>query len=709
MLKNLSIAKKLYLGFGIIITILIGLSVITYTNLGKFNQANDMNIHTYKVINGFDNILENMVNMETGQRGFSLTGDEKFLDPYNEGKTDFLTHLDEVKGLTSDNPKQQENVRKILEAEKLWLQIAEKSISLRREGKTEEVVSFEKAAQGKTSMDIIRTIISSGSALEESLLDQRTTTSNALKNTTNYLLIFGTLVGLLLAVFLAFVITRNIIQGILKVKMAADSLAVGDTNVNLDVNSKDEIGLLMQSFAKMIANIQNVNTEVSKLIVASNDGNLSERGNVEAFQGDWAIMIKGLNGLIDAIVEPVQEAQAVLEEMAKGNLQISVKGNYQGDHAKIKDALNDTTRTLFSYVNEISKVLTEMANGNLNVEIANDYRGDFAEIKNSLNNIIKSLNEVLSDMNNASAQVASGSRQVSDSAQALSQGSTEQASSIEQLTASMEEISTQTRLNATNATQANELALAAKEGAVKGNDQMKGMLKAMDDINEGSSNIFKIIKVIDEIAFQTNILALNAAVEAARAGQHGKGFAVVAEEVRNLAARSANAAKETTGLIEGSMKKVEGGTKIANDTAVALSQIVEGVTKVTNLVGEIANASNEQALGINQVNQGILQVSSVVQTNSATSEESAAASEELSSQAELLREQVSRFKLKKSTGSSYRGFDDLNPEVLRMLEEMSNKKSTLTHYSNQGYAEAAATSSKPKISLSNNDSSAESI
>ena len=329
-------------------------------------------------------------------------------------------------------------------------------------------------------------------------------------------------------------------------------------------------------------------------------------------------------------------------------LKQKVKGNYLGNNAKIKKVLNDTNSSLYSNVNEISRVLSEMSEGNYNVELTDDYRGDFAPIKNVLNSIITSLNEVLSDMNNASGQVAAGARQVSDSAQALSQGSTEQASSIEELTASMEEISTQTKLNATNATQANELALAAKEGAIKGNEQMQGMLKAMDDINESSGNISKIIKVIDEIAFQTNILALNAAVEAARAGQHGKGFAVVAEEVRNLAARSANAAKETTALIEGSIKKVEGGTKIANDTAAALNQIVEGVTKATNLVGEIATASNEQALGINQVNQGILQVSDVVQTNSATSEESAAASEELSSQAELLREQVSRFKLKKT-------------------------------------------------------------
>jgi methyl-accepting chemotaxis protein len=326
-------------------------------------------------------------------------------------------------------------------------------------------------------------------------------------------------------------------------------------------------------------------------------------------------------------------------------------------------------------INQIVSGAGKIADGDLNVTIDVDTRDEVGILANVFSKMVGNLNDVMVNINSAAEQVASGAKQVSDSSMALSQGATEQASSIEELTASIEEISSQTRLNADYASQANNIAETAKSSAVKGNEQMKLMLKAMDDINDSSGKISKIIKVIDEIAFQTNILALNAAVEAARAGQHGKGFAVVAEEVRNLAARSANAAKETTGMIEGSIKKVEDGTSIANETANALNSIVDSVAKVANLVSDIAAASNEQATGIAQINQGIMQVSQVTQTNSATSEESAASSEELANLAQLLKEQVSRFKLKKNS-TSYKGINELNPNILRMLESMTEKKTT---------------------------------
>lgn len=294
------------------------------------------------------------------------------------------------------------------------------------------------------------------------------------------------------------------------------------------------------------------------------------------------------------------------------------------------------------------EVANQIAEGNLDVSVGISAKDEIGVLASAFDRMADNLNDLISSINLAAEQVAAGSRQLSESSFALSQGASEQASTIEQLTASLEEISTQTKQNADNSAEANNLAGMAKETALKGNKQMQDMMAAMDEIQKSSRNINNIIKVIDDIAFQTNILALNAAVEAARAGQHGRGFAVVADEVRNLASRSANAAKETTELIETSISNIERGTEIAKKTSDALDKIVEDVTKVASLVENIAVASKEQAAGISQINEGISLVSEVVQKNSATAEESASASEELSSQAQNLKDQIARFKLRQS-------------------------------------------------------------
>lgn len=310
----------------------------------------------------------------------------------------------------------------------------------------------------------------------------------------------------------------------------------------------------------------------------------------------------------------------------------------------------------------------QMADGDLDINIDINTRDEIGILAKAFSTMAEKVSLAMTEINSASEQVAAGANQVSESSMSLSQGATEQASSIEELSASIEEIASQTKLNASHASEANIKTLEAKDHATKGNTQMASMLNSMSDINESSSNISKIIKVIDEIAFQTNILALNAAVEAARAGQHGKGFAVVAEEVRNLAARSAKAAKETTDLIEGSMIKVETGTKIANETAKALEEIVSSIETVTSLIDDISVASKEQSLGVEQINEGINQIANVVQSTSATSQETAAASEELSSQAELLKTQVARFKLK-NLGTQY-----INYEADHKTESIKNQK-----------------------------------
>lgn len=395
--------------------------------------------------------------------------------------------------------------------------------------------------------------------------------------------------------------------------------------------------------------------ETSKLIAAAQLGQLDVRADATGFGGGWKEILDGVNNLVKAVVDPIKEVTLAMNEISQGNLRVSVTGEYQGEFEVLSTAVNHTARDLNEVVNEISDTLGKISGGDLDLDQVKTYRGDFSNISNALNTIIESLNEVLNEINTASDEVSAGSKQVSEGSQALSQGATEQAGSIEELNSSIAEVAEKTKENATSANQASDLTLTVKERAEQGNIHMKEMLNAMEEINESSTSISKIIKVIDDIAFQTNILALNAAVEAARAGQHGKGFAVVAEEVRNLAARSAAAARETTELIQGSMEKSEKGTDIANNTAEALFNIVEGVSKTSDIISVIAQLSNEQATGISQINMGLTQVSQVVQNNAATAEQSAASSEELSGQAELLKEMVGRFQLRKGTKSLHAG------------------------------------------------------
>ena len=318
---------------------------------------------------------------------------------------------------------------------------------------------------------------------------------------------------------------------------------------------------------------------------------------------------------------------------------------------KVKDETGQTISASAAFVTHVigvSKTLETVANGDLSVEVHPISDRDVLGL--SLQKMTNNLNTMFEEINTASSQVSTGSHQVADGAQALASGSTEQAASVQELSSSISEVAERTKENSVKADQAASLADTIKGSAEKGSGQMDDMIKSVKDINEASQSIGKVIKTIDDIAFQTNILALNAAVEAARAGQHGKGFAVVAEEVRNLSAKSAQAAKDTESLIEDSMQKAQHGVNIAGETATSLSEIVSGINQSSALITEIARASEEQSMSISQINTGIDQVAKVVQQNSATAEESAAASEEMSSQSAVLRELIAQFKLKNDIG-----------------------------------------------------------
>ncbi len=361
--------------------------------------------------------------------------------------------------------------------------------------------------------------------------------------------------------------------------------------------------IITEAINRLRESLNNVIVKVKTLVGEALEGNLSSRADERGIEGGFREIIAGINETLEATIAPVQEASSVLKKMANGDLSETVVGSYKGDHALIK---------------------------------------------NTLNSSLDALNELLSQVGVSSNEVLTGSQQVSTTSQSLAQGATEQPASIEETSSSVDDISVQTKINAEDAKQAESLALEVDKSAKEGNVQMEQMLGSMKDINESSTQISKIIKVIDEIAFQTNLLALNAAVEAARAGVHGKGFAVVAEEVRNLAQRSAKAAQATTELIEGRVSRVEAGSKIADETAQSFESIITGVTKVKDFITKIAQASGSQSDALDQILDALGQINDVTQSTSASAEEGASGSEELSSQATYLKDMISKFRLRES-------------------------------------------------------------
>ncbi len=398
-----------------------------------------------------------------------------------------------------------------------------------------------------------------------------------------------------------------------------------------------------QYFNELKSNLSSVNKDVNSLITAAIDGRLDTRADASKYNGDWKVLIQGLNNLLQAVNTPINEANQVLSQLSKGDFNVTINKNHKGSFAEMTNSFDGMVTSIGSYISEITQVLSTLANGDLRISINREYLGQFDLIKNSINHISETLRNTMSDIKTSADNVLSGAKQISESAMDIANGASVQASSVEELNATIQTVNDKTQKTAQDAQSANNFSQKSMVSAKSGNDEMTNMLSSMQEIKEASNNISKIIKVIDDIAFQTNLLALNAAVEAARAGEHGKGFAVVAQEVRALAGRSLQAAKETAVMIEDTISKINYGTNTAQLTAQSLQQIVSDINLVSEIINNIFTATKEQSEGISQITIGINQISEVVQRNAATSEESAAAAEELNSQSEVLAQMVSGF------------------------------------------------------------------
>lgn len=348
------------------------------------------------------------------------------------------------------------------------------------------------------------------------------------------------------------------------------------------------------------------------------------------------------------ILSPVFNVCEQMEEISHGNL--SAQFSLEPDTSEIGTLVNsihETKRELKKYIKDIDSKLAQMADGRMDLDIGHDYRGEFLPIQNAMNQILDALNQALSPINRTANQISQEAEQMASDSQILSNGAVEQASAIEELSAGIQTLSNQVNLTSEDADNARKSSEDATVQLKACNQKMGNLTHAMENISNSSKEINGIIKIIEDISFQTNILALNAAVEAARAGSAGKGFAVVADEVQTLANKSSIAAQDITKLIETSMKFVEEGTSLSFETTKMLSTGVLGAQKATELVKRIAESALNQAESLKQLTQGMEQISNVVQTNASTAEKSALSARELSSQAEELKKSVQRFQLRR--------------------------------------------------------------
>ncbi len=404
--------------------------------------------------------------------------------------------------------------------------------------------------------------------------------------------------------------------------------------------------IITETILLLQSNLFGINSEIDKLTKRAIQGELSSRALVDDFNGDWKNILNGLNELLEVVVEPINESSFVLQEISRGNFGVKIEGDYKGDFLTIKNATNEMIENISAYIREISIILTKISKGKLDAYIENEYVGEFSSIKEALVLIIDNLNYVMSGINSTSINVTQTSNRINENTKNISNGAKDQHRIVEDLVMSMDKINKSADINVTNVNNAENATVMLSESAKTGSAQMDNMMRSMNSISASSVEISNIIKVVEDIAFQTKLLSLNASVEAARAGVHGRGFAIVAEEVGVLAHKSQEAVTTTSELINRSNKKVAEGSNIAIETEKALKEMALKVEEMAHFMGEINTSSLEQKEIVSTVNELIVDISNVVNSSGELARQSERETENLLVEADELIEKISLFKFK---------------------------------------------------------------
>ncbi|KWV14517.1 methyl-accepting chemotaxis protein [Xanthomonas translucens] len=689
--KNLPISAQLAIGFGAVVLVLLIVGAISLRSQFQLNDAMAINEHTFNVLATGELMQANALNVETGTRGYLLTGDKAHLQPFVFGQAGFEKSYAEAKRLTADNPRQQARLVQLDAKYQELLQVEKQIIALRAGANGQnQVLSAFAEGRDRKAMGTIRSLLSAFADEESGLLVKRSEQLEVVRAQGKWSVLLGSLVAILVAVGMGILIRRQLLKRLGLAIGVADAIASGKLDNAIDTESRDETGRLLASMGIMQTQLRAVLAAQAEMAQRHDAGQISYRMDESAFPGDYGRMVRDSNALVAAhIAVKLRLAQimgryaigdfsedmdrlpgekAVLTETmdtVKQNLtamnreigqlstaaaagDFSVRGDaerFQYDFRVMVDSLNQLMATADGNLESLSTMLQAIAAGDLTERMHGDFNGVFARMRDDANTTAEQLATIVGGIQTAAVSINAAASEIAAGNDDLSRRTEQQAASLEETAASMEELTSTVKQNAEHARQANQLAVGAASVASQGGEVVGQVVATMSGIEASSKKIADIISVIDGIAFQTNILALNAAVEAARAGEQGRGFAVVASEVRTLAQRSAGAAKEIKGLIDTSVSQVADGSVLVRQAGQTMSEIVSSVQRVTDIMGEISAASQEQYAGIEQVNQTVNQMDETTQQNAALVEEASAAARSMEEQAGQLTGAVAVFKI----------------------------------------------------------------